>query len=79
MDHPTLPAYRRIRGGASYYRIVAVDHFEELQRIGSRWMFHEVKASAYPERLRIQEMLSCASPFEGSNEAEWARAFAEQG
>lgn len=76
MEHPTLPAYRRLQGGASYYCILAVDHFQELQRIGSRWILHEVHATAYPERLRVHEMLACAAPFDELKEAEWSRAYA---
>lgn len=76
MEHSALPAYRQLRGGAHYYRILAEDHFEELQRIGSRWLLHEVRATAYPERLRVHEMLACTTPFEELGETEWSRAFA---
>lgn len=79
MEHPTLPAYRRLQGGASYYRILAVDRFHELQRVGSRWILHEVHATAYPERLRVHEMLACTAPFEGLEAEEWAKAFAKHG
>lgn len=47
-------------GGAHFYRIHAPDAFTELQRVGKRIIRHEVSATLYPERLRIQEMLDCA-------------------
>lgn len=79
MEHPPLPTYRQLSGGASYYCILAVDHFLELQRIGSRWILHEVHATAYPERLRVHEMLACTAPFEELEAGEWAKAFAKHG
>ena len=79
MEHPPFPTYRQLRGGASYYCILAVDHFQELQRIGSRWILHDVQATAYPERLRVHEMLAGTAPFEGLEEAEWERAYTRRG
>jgi hypothetical protein len=59
-DRPGFPAYRRMVGREHYYRITAPDAFHELHRVGSRWLRHEVARAAYPEQLRIAEMLACA-------------------
>lgn len=56
-----FPAYRQLAGGGHLYRIDADDHFTELQRIGERWVRHVVVARAYPEKVRIVEMLSGAA------------------
>lgn len=52
------PQYRRTVSGSNHYRIEAEDRFTELQRLGKRWIVHEVRNAPYPERLRIQEMLA---------------------
>lgn len=79
MEQPQLPAYRQLSGAAHYYRILSLEHFQELQRIGSRWVLHEVHAAAYPERLRVHEMLACTAPFVELDQGEWVRAFADLG
>ncbi|MBK6882829.1 MAG: hypothetical protein IPH05_07785 [Flavobacteriales bacterium] len=55
-----FPTYRRLSGADHLYRIDALDRFVELQRIGSRWVRHEVHALAYPEKVRIMEMIEGA-------------------
>lgn len=74
MEHDVWPVYRQLMGGAHYYRIVALDRFQELQRIGSRWVLHEVSATAYPERVRVYEMLDLVEPYRALEEGEWQRA-----
>ena len=55
-DH--FPIFRQLLGGAHYYRIESQDRFTELQRIGARWVIHEVRAHAYPEKVRVHEMIA---------------------
>jgi hypothetical protein len=69
-----FPVYRRSHGGRHLFRIDGLDRFEELQRIGRRWVAHAVLATAYPEKLRIREMLDLAWSFEPSDSDEWSRA-----
>lgn len=76
MDKHVFPVYRKLVGGGHYYRIRGEDRFDELQRVGDRWLLHEVSAKAYPERLRVHEMLAPLPPFERSDEAEWIRVLA---
>lgn len=52
-----FPILRRTEDGKHLYRIEGMDRFFELQQIGRRWLLHEVKASAYPEKVRIMEMI----------------------
>lgn len=51
------PQYRRTPNGWNRYRIEGADRFTELQRLGGRWLVHEVRNAPYPERVRIVEML----------------------
>ena len=53
----SYPIFRQLAGGGHLYRIEAADRFVELQRIGSRWVRHEVQAGMYPEKVRIMEMI----------------------
>lgn len=69
-----FPAYRRSHGGRHLFKISAPDRFEELQRIGKHWVLHTVVASAYPEKVRVQEMLDGAWSFEDSDADEWSTA-----
>lgn len=72
-----FPVYRRSHGGRHLFRIDGFDRFEELQRIGTRWVAHSVLASAFPEKLRIREMLDLEWSFEPSDDAEWSQAVTE--
>jgi len=74
MDNEEWPVYRQLVGGSHYYRIEAMDRFQELQRIGSRWVLHDVIASAYPERVRVYEMLNLVEPYMALEEGDWQRA-----
>lgn len=74
MDKQVFPVYRKLAGGRHYYHILAEDRFDELQRVGSHWVLHEVHAAAYPERVRVQEMLASMAPFEPADEVEWRQA-----
>lgn len=73
----TYPLYRRLRNGASIYRIEAEDRFTELQRVGSAWLVHVVVADRYPERVRVSELVAATDPgVEPATEAEFKAAWA---
>lgn len=57
MEQQEFPQYRRMKGGRNLYCITAPDHFVELQGVGRGWLRQEVSAVAYPEKVRIAEML----------------------
>lgn len=56
MDH-AFPAYRRSANGRHFYRIESALSFTEVQVVGQRAVIHRVRGAAYPEQLRIVEML----------------------
>lgn len=75
MKHDDFPHYRQLVGGKHYYRIDAPDRFIDLQRIGKRWVRHVVVANAYPEKVRIVEMIALAAGhYLALAPEEWERA-----
>lgn len=54
------------------------DGFTEVQRVGSRFLIHEVVATAYPEMLRIHAMLTGGDGlYLPMTETEWAALWAQ--
>ncbi|HMC96376.1 MAG TPA: hypothetical protein VKG92_01870 [Flavobacteriales bacterium] len=49
--------YRQLNDGRHFYRIESAVGFTEIQMVGGRGVVHRVDASAYPEQLRIQDMI----------------------
>jgi hypothetical protein len=56
-DTRTYPIYRQLAGGGHLYRVESPYRFTELQRIGGRWVKHTIQAVAYPEMVRIHELV----------------------
>ncbi|MBK7384359.1 MAG: hypothetical protein IPI81_13685 [Flavobacteriales bacterium] len=52
-----FPVYRRLNGAPHYYRIDGPGRFTEVQVVGGRSVIHEVLAKAYPEQLRVAQMI----------------------
>jgi hypothetical protein len=57
VNETTFPIYREINGGASFYVIHSNERLTEYQRLGSRYLKHELHAKILPERLLISDML----------------------
>ncbi len=58
MTKTPFPLFLRITDGNSVYRILSETSFTEVQRIGQRYVIHQVEALTWPERLRIADMLA---------------------
>ena len=58
-----FPQYRKMNGRNVWYKITSIEGFIEIQQIGDRFVRYEIKATQYPEKLRIMDMLSCQDPF----------------
>ena len=56
-----FPQYRQSANGLNLYRVDSDVAFTELQFIGEKILAFEVRASTYPERLRIQDLLNCVN------------------
>ena len=64
--------YRMLMDGRHFYRIQSDSAFTEIQLIGSRRTVHEIVASAYPEKVRIQQMITLADGlYEVIDAARW--------
>jgi len=60
MTNTPFPVFLRIIDGNSAYRILSETSFTEVQRIGQRYIAHQIEALTWPERLRIADMLANA-------------------
>ena len=58
-DKWQFPQYRKYVAIDNWYSIHSLDAFTEIKRMGDRYLKHEVKASIYPEKLRVLDMLEC--------------------
>lgn len=67
----TFPVYRKLANEKSYYKIVSAVSFIELQKIGTKIRRHTVIAQKFPEKIRIQDMISFVDGFLSSNETEF--------
>ena len=69
------PVYRRMQDGTRFYRIESATSFTEIQLIGSKRVVHSIKATAYPEMVRIQDMLQDLETYLPLSENAWAIEF----
>lgn len=53
------PQYRKYVGIDVWYKINSPASFTEIKQVGSQIVVHEIQAEQYPEKLRIQDMISC--------------------
>lgn len=67
----TFPIYRKLSNEKSYYKIVSAESFIELQKIGTKTRRHTIIAQQFPEKLRIQDMISLLDGYLSSNETEF--------
>ena len=53
-----FPAYLKTADGKHFFRVESAAAFTEVQLIGQRAVIHRVTDAAYPEQVRIVEMLA---------------------
>lgn len=58
-----FPQFRKLSNNRVFYRIDSIDEFTEITIMGKRKIVHSVKATQFPEKLRILDMLECTDPF----------------
>jgi hypothetical protein len=56
----SFPQFRKNISGTSYYKITAANHMIEWQKMGSHMLRHELNAAILPERLLVEDILSCS-------------------
>ncbi|MBP6313019.1 MAG: hypothetical protein WAR83_10950 [Flavobacteriales bacterium] len=69
------PVYRKMHSGTRFYRIESASSFSEIQLIGSKRVVHTIAAKAYPEMVRIQDMLHDNFIYAPISEEEWSAEF----
>ncbi len=52
-----FPQYRRYKNGLSYFKILSLSEFEEVQVIGEIRIVNRVTAQQYPEKVFINDLL----------------------
>ena len=52
-----FPQYRRYKNGLSYFKILSLTEFEEIQVIGEKRIVNRVIANQYPEKVFINDLL----------------------
>jgi hypothetical protein len=71
----SFPQFRKNITGTSFYQITSEVHLVEWQRLGSRLIRHEMNATILPERLLIEDLLSCnTGHYERMSEVEFHSA-----
>lgn len=54
-----FPIYRKMKSFKRFYKITDSNRFVEVSFIQDLPYIQEVKATKYPEKVRIQEMIDC--------------------
>lgn len=57
------PVFRKLEGFGRYYKIESPDLFIEVSILHGKPNYQSIKAIQYPEKLRIQDMISCEFNF----------------
>ena len=60
MSSSIFPQYRKLKGLQVYYLIESEQSFTEIKKLGNKLLEENIVATQFPERLRIQDMLTCA-------------------
>lgn len=58
MPQTRFPMYRQTANGLHWYRLESTTEFTEVQKVGSRYVSHRVKAVIYPEKVRVMELIA---------------------
>lgn len=68
----TFPVFRKYIGIEVWFKILSPDAFIEIKKVGKQFVVSEIKATIYPEKTFIQDMLSCYEDrWEEINEADY--------
>lgn len=73
------PVFRKLQGGAVWYRIEGPARWTEFQRVGSRWLRHDVVAVQHPERMTLHDLRHDVERYVPVDRAEWEAVVGEGG
>ena len=57
MSEIKFPAFRKYIGVETYFKIESTETFEEIRKIGEKWMIENHRARILPDRNFIQDLL----------------------
>ena len=52
-----FPVYLKLSNEKSFYIVDSESHLIEYQRLGNKWLRHEVEAKILPERMLIHDLI----------------------
>jgi hypothetical protein len=52
-----FPLFRKYSNEKNFFKIISLNEFEEIQLIGKNALISKTKASIYPEKLKILQMI----------------------
>ncbi|MFT4678277.1 MAG: hypothetical protein ACI9RU_000472 [Litorivivens sp.] len=70
MDHQ-FPIFRKYVNGKTFFKIVSIDELHEIQVMGSRRLEHHTKATQYPEKVLIMDLIKMGDGVMESSEVEF--------
>lgn len=69
----TFPQYRKYPNNKSYFKVLSVDSFEEIQVVGKNYFLTKVKAKILPDRNLIADMIEAAANWVEIEEVEYQK------
>jgi len=63
MISSNFPLFRKTPNEKSFYKISANDELLEIQKIGSKFISHQLKAKIFPEKNLLQDMIENKDDF----------------
>lgn len=70
-----FPVYRKLDGFSRFYKIENERLFHEVYPQAGGWVYNEIRATQFPEMVRIQDMMACAFSFTPMTAEEIAQYF----
>ncbi|HTL82418.1 MAG TPA: hypothetical protein VL651_11980 [Bacteroidia bacterium] len=58
-----FPQFRKYPNGLSFFRINSPDSFEELKRMGEKWMIETYEVKILPDRNFVNDLLTKCPDF----------------
>jgi hypothetical protein len=55
------PQFRKLSNEKSYYKIDSATELTEIQRVGEKFLVHQLQAKILPEKLLISDLIACDS------------------
>jgi hypothetical protein len=75
-DHAIInqafPLFRKRLGDKTYYKILSESEFEELKIVGKKYAILHIKATKYPEKLYISDLIKAGNSIECLDDLEYS-------